>query len=74
MGGDLDSTAIYFCVAEATMRPLVLGKHPPQTMRLVEPPESLRGSISRLQIADPKVRIPSMTLVTTAFSLTDKRR
>jgi|SRR5690606_2509070 len=52
VGGDLDSTAIYFCVAEATMRPLVLGKHPPQTMRLVEPPESLCGSISRLQIAD----------------------
>lgn len=52
VGGDLDSTAIYFCVAEATMRPLVLGKHPAETLRLVEPPESLRGSISRLQIAD----------------------
>ena len=50
---DLESMLIFMCVAEATMRPLVLGKDvPPETLLLAEPPDELRGSISRLTIAD----------------------
>lgn len=50
---DYESTMIYFCVAEATMRPFVLNR---DNMQAYEndptPPEHLRGSISRLLIAD----------------------
>lgn len=47
---DYESTIIFVCAAEATMRPLVqVGEPIPNT---AYPPEHLRGSISRLLIAD----------------------
>lgn len=50
---DLESILIYFCVSEATMRPLVLGPDTPaDVMAMPEPPEEMRGSISRLLVAD----------------------
>lgn len=50
---DLESVVIYFCVSEATMRPLVLGADvPPAVRSATVPPEEYRGSISRLLIAD----------------------
>jgi DNA-binding transcriptional ArsR family regulator len=53
VGLELESVLIYFCVAEATMRPLVLGPNPPGALiNTPLPPEEARGSISRLLIAD----------------------
>ncbi len=50
---DLESVVIYFCVSEASMRPLVLGADvPPSVRQAALPPEEYRGSISRLLIAD----------------------
>jgi DNA-binding transcriptional ArsR family regulator len=50
---DLESVVIYFCISEASMRPLVLGADvPPQVRHAALPPEDYRGSISRLLIAD----------------------
>lgn len=50
---DLESMLIYFCVAEASMRPLVLGPNArPDLANVAEPPDEARGSISRLLIAD----------------------
>ena len=50
---DLESTIIYVCVAEATMRPVVLNATDGEAMRrAVTPPEDQRGAISRLLIAD----------------------
>lgn len=53
VGTDLESMLIYYCVAEATMRPLVLGPNAqPDLINVALPPEAMRGSISRLMIAD----------------------
>lgn len=50
---DLESLVIYCCALEATMRPLVIGANPPlQYLNDPNPPENLRGSISRRAIAD----------------------
>lgn len=50
---DLESVIIYYCVAEASMRPLVLEPDVPDGVRRAEtPPEKYRGTISRLLIAD----------------------
>ncbi len=50
---DLESMLIYFCVAEATMRPLVLGPNAPsELINVALPSDAARGSISRLLIAD----------------------
>jgi hypothetical protein len=50
---DLESVIIYYCVAEATMSPLMLGPHvPDQARRAVKPPEEFRGSITRLLISE----------------------
>ncbi len=50
---DLESIVIYFSIAEASMRPLVLGSDvPDHVRRAVKPPEDYRGAISRLLIAD----------------------
>jgi DNA-binding transcriptional ArsR family regulator len=49
---DLESVIIYYCVAEATMRPLVLGEDvPPEVRQSPLPPEELRGAISRMMIS-----------------------
>lgn len=53
IGLDLESTLICYCVAEATMRPLVeAAKERPELLTMVLPPDEVRGSISRLLIAD----------------------
>ena len=50
---DLESVVIYYCISEASMRPLVLDAHvPPEVRRAAVPSEDFRGSISRLLIAD----------------------
>jgi len=50
---DLESVVIYYCISEASMRPLVLGPNVPDEVRRAEkPPEEYRGAISRLLIAD----------------------
>lgn len=59
---DLESVAIYYCIAEATMRPLVLGAGVPANVRrAAKPPEEYRGSISRMLIAD-RTGIPRETV------------
>ena len=58
---DLESVLIYYCVSEATMRPLVLGDTPPEVMNMPLPPEQYRGSISRLLVAD-RVGLPRETV------------
>lgn len=58
---DLESVLIYYCVSEATMRPLVLGDTPPEVMNMALPPEQYRGSISRLLVAD-RVGLPRETV------------
>ncbi|MBL8551789.1 MAG: hypothetical protein JNJ73_17515 [Hyphomonadaceae bacterium] len=53
VGSDLETMLIYFCVAEATMRPLMSSREAnPEAFHMTRPPEELRGSISRLAIAD----------------------
>ncbi len=50
---DLESVIIYYCVAEATMSPLMLGSDvSDQARRAVKPPEEFRGSITRLMISE----------------------
>lgn len=50
---DLESIAIYLCVAEATMRPLMVGPTArPDVLMLATVPEELRGWISRSAVAD----------------------
>ncbi len=50
---DLESLLIYLTVSEATMRPLLLDSStPPDVLELAEPPEELRGSITRVLVAD----------------------
>lgn len=51
VGADYESMIIYVCVAEATMRPLVRNADA-AFQDSASPPEHLRGSISRLAIAD----------------------
>jgi hypothetical protein len=52
-GLDLESLLIRYCVAEATMRPLIAAaKDEPELMTMALPPEDKRGAISRLVIAD----------------------
>lgn len=58
---DLESVLIYYCVSEATMRPLLLGDTPPEILDMPEPPEEFRGSISRLLVAD-RVGLPRETV------------
>ncbi len=58
---DLESVLIYYCVSEATMRPLLLGDAPPEVMNMPLPPEQYRGSISRLLVAD-RVGLPRETV------------
>lgn len=59
---DLDSVLIYYCVSEATMRPLVLDPDTsPEIMAMPLPPDQLRGSISRLLVAD-RVGLPRETV------------
>lgn len=50
---DLESLLIMVCAAEATMHPLLLSSSTPaKARRLQKPPETHRGSISRLLIAE----------------------
>lgn len=50
---DLESIAIYLCIAEATMRPVLANPETVRTLATVErAPEDLRGSITMLQVAD----------------------
>ena len=50
---DLDSIAIYICVGEATMRPVLADPIKVKELETVErAPEELRGSITMLQVAE----------------------
>jgi DNA-binding transcriptional ArsR family regulator len=50
---DLESIAIYLCVCEATMRPVLADPNKVRELATVErAPEDLRGSITMLQVAD----------------------
>lgn len=50
---DLESIAIYFCVGEATMRPVLADPEKVRELATTErAPEDLRGSITMLQVAD----------------------
>lgn len=50
---DLDSIAIYLCVGEATMRPVLADPVKVKELETIErAPEELRGSITMLQVAD----------------------
>ena len=52
-GWDIETILIYYTIAEATMRPLVLGPEAtPDLLDVDTPAEHRRGSISRLQIAE----------------------
>ncbi len=68
---DLESVIIYYCVAEASMRPLVLGPDVPDEVRRAEtPPEKYRGAISRLLIAD-RTALPRETVRRKTNALVD---
>jgi hypothetical protein len=50
---DLESIAIYMCVGEATMRPVLADPEEVKRLATVDlAPEDLRGSITMLQVAD----------------------
>lgn len=50
---DLESIAIYVCVGEATMRPVLANPAKVKELETVDrAPEELRGSITMLQVAD----------------------
>jgi DNA-binding transcriptional ArsR family regulator len=50
---DLESIAIFLCVSEATMRPVLANPDVMRELATVErAPEELRGSITMLQVAD----------------------
>lgn len=52
-GVDMDSLLVLMCVSDATMRPFVLDPNtPPEIICAARPPDELRGSISRLLIAE----------------------
>lgn len=49
----MDSLLILMCVSDATMRPFMLDPNTsPDIVRAARPPEAIRGSISRMLIAD----------------------
>lgn len=80
-GVDLDSLLIMACAAEATMHPFVLDpKTPANILHAKLPPEELRGSISRMEIADrtglPRetVRRKVAALVSSGQLIEDKQR
>jgi hypothetical protein len=59
---DLESIAIYICVAEATMRPLMVGDTArPDLLHLSSVPDEFRGWISRNSVAD-KMGFPRETV------------
>lgn len=59
---DLESVAIFLCVGEATMRPVLANPDTVKELATVElAPESLRGSITMLQVAD-RLDIPRETV------------
>jgi len=59
---DLESLAIYLCVSDATMRPFMLDSElASRNMDVPQPPEAIRGSISRRAIAD-KLGLPRETV------------
>ena len=58
----LDSIVILLCINDATMRPFMVGgEHDAALMQSEQPPEEIRGSISRLMIAD-KTGLPRETV------------
>jgi hypothetical protein len=59
---DLDSIAIYLCVGEATMRPVLADPAKVKELETTErAPEDLRGSITMLQVAD-RLSMPRETV------------
>ena len=59
---DLESIAIYLCVGEATMRPVLADPDKVRELSTVErAPEELRGSITMLQVAG-RLDIPRETV------------
>jgi hypothetical protein len=59
---DLDSIAIYICVGEATMRPVLADPAKVKELETTErAPEELRGSITMLQVAD-RLAMPRETV------------
>jgi hypothetical protein len=62
--GDLDpeQMLIYFCISEATMRPMLLNPDTPrEVLESPTPPDQYRGSISRLLVAD-RLGLPRETV------------
>ncbi|HRE44200.1 MAG TPA: hypothetical protein PKY87_09540 [Terricaulis sp.] len=61
-GVDMDSLLILLCVSDATMRKFMVDLDtPPEVMHAAEPPDHVRGSISRRLIAD-KTGLPRETV------------
>jgi hypothetical protein len=59
---DLESIAIYLCVAEATMRPVLADPARVRELSTTDrAPEEWRGSITMLQVAD-RLEIPRETV------------
>ncbi|MBL8551177.1 MAG: hypothetical protein JNJ73_14410 [Hyphomonadaceae bacterium] len=58
---DLESIVILLCVSDATMRPFMSGAPSAEILQSAKPPDEIRGSISRLMIAD-KTGLPRETV------------
>jgi DNA-binding transcriptional ArsR family regulator len=59
---DVEHLLIYFSIAEATMRPMLLNPEtPPAVLDMAYPPDAYRGSITRLLVAD-RLNLPRETV------------
>jgi DNA-binding transcriptional ArsR family regulator len=59
---DVEHLLIYFSIAEATMRPMLLNADTPSAvLDMAYPPEAYRGSIARLLVAD-RLNLPRETV------------
>jgi hypothetical protein len=59
---DPEQMLIYFCISEATIRPMVLNPETPrEVLDSPTPPDQYRGSISRLLVAD-RLGLPRETV------------
>lgn len=68
---DYESMMIFVCAAEATMRPLMQRVETGSSINAAYPPEHLRGSISRLLIAD-RTGLPRETVRRKTNALVDR--
>ncbi len=69
---DLDSILVLLCVSDATMRPLMQKvDDDPSLLDIARPSEALRGSISRMMVAD-KTGLPRETVRRKAIALVSR--